>query len=200
LKIFFSLTLLIITQNHLQAQVKILNAPARKSSTVIQNTNPVTEPQVTATKPKQIMATENIKRLNTSSFSALKNDFTALRQGDYSIISLQLPGSDKVSDYYVKKWGSRFILNGDIIVADLALQSTMSYSKNDNNFLLGKHNLYRWPGGDVPVVLDKSVFETDSYNTIKSAFDFFNFNTGIVFKERTNEEDYVYITVEKNKS
>ncbi len=198
-KVFFSVVLVIIIQNHLHAQVKVINAPARKT-TISQNPNPVLQAPQTPTKQKQLVATENIKRLNTSSFSALKNDFTALRQGDYSIISLQLPGSDKVSDYYVKKWGSRLILNGDIIVADLALQSTMSYSKNDNNFLPSKHNLYRWPGGDVPVVLDESVFETDSYNTIKSAFDFFNFNTGIVFKERTNEEDYVYITVEKNKS
>ena len=105
-----------------------------------------------------------------------------------------------MSDYYVKKWGTKLILNGDIIVYDLAALSTISYSKNDNNPLFGKNNLYRWPGGDVPVVLDSSVFETGAYETIKSAFDYFNFNTGIVFKERTNEEDYVYITVKPDES
>jgi astacin (peptidase family M12A) len=90
--------------------------------------------------------------------------------------------------------GNQLILNGDIVVYDFSVQSTMSYTKDDETHTFGKDDLYRWPGATVPVVLDNSVFQSDNYIIIKSALNFFNFNTGIIFKERTNEEDYLVIT------
>ena len=153
----------------------------------------ITQRATTSVAPQAVVIKENPKRLNISS-ATLKNEFNALRQDDYSIVPLKLPGSDKVSDYYVKKSGSKLILNGDIIVGDFSVQSTMSYTKDDETHTFGKDDLYRWPNGTVPVVLENSVFSGDNYNVIKSALDYFNFNTGIIFKERTGEEDYLVIT------
>lgn len=131
-------------------------------------------------------------RLDMSS-ATLKNDFAALTNGDYSVISLVLPGSDKASDYYVKKSGSKLILNGDIVVKDFNILSTKSTTINDMTPALGVNQLYRWPNGTVPVVLDPSVFVDDKYIIIKSALDFFNFHTGIIFKERGDEDNYLVI-------
>lgn len=192
LKLFFSFGLLVMMQNILQAQVKSATAPANKSI-VTPKAIPVIPPPTAAAKQKKNTFNENIKRLNTTSATSLKNDFTALRQGDYSIISLKLPGSNKVSDYYVKKSGYKLILNGDITVSDIRNLSTKSYTKDDETHLFGKDDLYRWTNGTVPVVLDNSVFAGDSYNIIKTALDYFNFNTGIIFKERTGEEYYLVI-------
>jgi hypothetical protein len=135
----------------------------------------------------------NAKRLNPIS-ATLKNEVAQLNQGAYSVVSLKLPGSARASDYYVKRSGSQLILNGDIVVYDFSLQPTMSYTKDDESHTFGKDDLYRWPNGEVPVVLDNSVFQADNYIIVKSALDYFNFNTGIIFKERSNEEDYLVIT------
>ncbi len=148
-------------------------------------TRPVTRPVTTGNKI--------FPRLNPVS-ATLKNEVTQLKQGTYSVVSLQLPGAGKSSDYYVKKRGSTMVLNGDIVVFDYSVMSTMSYSKNDDPHTFGKDDLYRWPNGTVPVVLDNSVFQSNYYLIIKSALDFFNFNTGIVFKEHGNEEEWLTIT------
>ncbi len=135
----------------------------------------------------------DIKRLNPAA-TTFKNDIVQLNQGGYSIVQLKLPGSSKASDYYVKRLGNQLILNGDIVVYDYSVQSTMSYTKDDETHTFGKDDLYRWPNATVPVVLDNSVFQANNYIIIKSALDYFNFNTGIIFKERTDEEDYLVIT------
>lgn len=192
-KMSFLLVVLIIVQNNLSAQVKVLNAPANKNA-VTQKATPIVPPSKSAVAQKETMATGNIKRLNTSSAVALKKDFDALRQGDYTIVPLQLPGSSKVSDYYVKKSGSKLILNGDIAVRNNIVLSTMSYTKDDENHVFKKNDLYRWTNGTVPVVLNRSVFTGNNYNIIKSALNYFNFNTGIIFKERTGEQYYLVIT------
>ncbi|MBS1665436.1 MAG: hypothetical protein JST68_30620 [Bacteroidetes bacterium] len=132
-------------------------------------------------------------RLNPLS-ATLKNEVTQLRQGTYSVVSLQLPGSTKPSDYYVKRTANTLLLNGDIVVYDFTVKSIMSYSRNDDTHTFGKDDLYRWPNGTVPVQLDNSVFQSNYYLIIKSAIDFFNFNTGIVFKEHTNESEWLVIT------
>jgi hypothetical protein len=175
--------LLFVIQGGVYAQVPKKNIEV--NSRVTQSATTTITQQATA-------INENPKRLNLSS-ATLKNEFSALGQGDYSIVSLKLPGSDKVSDYYVKKSGSKLILNGDIIVGDFSIQSTMSYTKDDETHTFGKDDLYRWPNGTVPVVLENSVFDGNNYNVIKSALDYFNFNTGIIFKERGGEKDYLVI-------
>ena len=47
-------------------------------------------------------------------------------------------------------------------------------------------------------MLESSALELDNYLIIKSALDYFNFNTGIICKERTSEEDYVVIKCVKD--
>jgi len=173
-----------ITQTVLQAQIQ---PKLMKKPDFTQKTTNVT------TQKERIDTTPNFKRISFSELATAKNVFATLQQGDYSIINLTLPGNATALDYYVQKQGTKLILNGDIVVADFALMSTMSYTRNDDKPIVGKNDLYRWDGGNVPVVLDNSVFESDYYNIIKSALDFFNFNTGIVFKERTNEVNWLVI-------
>lgn len=135
----------------------------------------------------------NLKRINVTDFASAKRDFTSLRNGEYSVMKLKLPGSKEETDYYVKREGTKLILNGDIIVCDFGYSNAMSYTRDDETHTFGKDDLYRWPGGVVPVVLDNSVFTDNNYMTIKAALDYFNYNTAIIFKERTNEEEYVTI-------
>ncbi len=135
----------------------------------------------------------NPKSINLSESVSATKEFATLQQGDYSLVKLKLAGNTTESNYYVKKVGTKLILNGDIVVHDFSVTSTKSYTRDDDTHTFGKDDLYRWPGGNVPVTLDNSVFESDYYLKIRAALNFFNFNTGIVFKERTGEEDYIYI-------
>jgi hypothetical protein len=172
--------------------IAVVNLYAQKSR--IKNEQAKIFTNADTTKP----STQNLKRIHLTETALAKNDFSALRNGDYSIVKLKLPGNTAALDYFVQKWGTKLILNGDIIVQDFALFTTRSYTEDDTKPTFGKDELYRWPGGDVPVVIDNSVFEGNSYNIIKSALDFFNFNTGIVFKQRTNEDNYVTISCINN--
>lgn len=182
-KLCLTLVLLLFIKGSLLAQI---------TQKVIKKNDVITQRKSTQVSKQAVILNEDPKRLDMAS-ATLKNEFTALRDGDYSVMSLKLPGSDKFSDYYVKKSGSKLLLNGDIIVHDFNVQSTMSYTKNDETHAFGKNDLYRWPNGTVPVVLESSVFIDNNYNLIKSAMDYFNFNTGIIFKERDGEEDYLVI-------
>lgn len=199
-KVFISLIITLITGQYAShAQVRhtsiIRENTAAKSKSVVPA---VTANKLATTTPGNKFINPNIKRLNTSSAVLLKRDFNLLGNGEYSIVSMKLPGNTTKKDYYVQKWGSKLILNGDIIVRDFAVSSTKSLTIDDEHPLFGKDELYRWPGGVVPVSLDNSVFEGDNYLTIKSALDFFNFNTGIIFKEHTNEDEWLFIKVIKD--
>ncbi len=179
-----ALIILLLVNGSMQAQ----DRPKR----IFTNTDRVSQTRVNSSVQSATIVQENIKHINGPS-TTLKNEFAALQQGEYSVISLKLPGSSTESDYYVKKYGRKLYLNGDIVVYDGNLSSTMSYTRDDETHTFGKDDLYRWPGGTVPVVLENSVFEGNNYNVIKSALDYFNFNTGIIFKERGGEEDYLVI-------
>ena len=82
--------------------------------------------------PDRISADANIK----------ERILTPVKDGDYSIMPLILPGDSVEKNYYVKQYGSKVYLNGDIIVKDLSLLSTASYSRNDNKHTFGKNDLY----------------------------------------------------------
>ncbi|MEO7048810.1 MAG: M12 family metallopeptidase [Ferruginibacter sp.] len=179
--IFFSSTTMYI---HAQEKPKkVLNTTTQKinATPVIQTTE---QKKVT----EKISTTANLSQQNY----AIAND------GEYSIIPLKLPGSSTEKNYYVKKYGNKLYLNGDIIVHDFGLLSTKSYTRDDETYTFGKNDLYRWPGAVLPVVLESSVFESTNYLIIKSALDYFNFNTGIICKERTDEKDYIVIKCVKD--
>jgi len=133
------------------------------------------------------------ERKLTTSLELLKNQFNSVKDGEYSVMPLRLANNIAKKDYYVQKFGSKLYLNGDILVYDFNVLNTKSYSRDDESHTFGRDDLYRWPNGIVPVVLENSVFEGDNYLMIKAALDYFNFNTGIIFKERGNEEDYLVI-------
>ena len=65
-------------------------------------------------------------------------------QSDYTIIRTKLPMSSVEKDYYVKKIGTNYVLNGDIIVGN-AGQNLMIYQSNNHD------SGYIWPKGYVPV-------------------------------------------------
>lgn len=140
-----------------------------------------------------VQRNSSLKQEAKTSVSLENMNGSLLKEGELSLVNLRLPGNKTAKDYYVKKYGNKLYLNGDIIVHDFGLVKTFSYTKNDETHTFGKDDLYRWPGGVVPVVLESSVFTSDSYLTIKQALDYFNFNTGLIFKERGNEEDYLVI-------
>jgi hypothetical protein len=138
-----------------------------------------------------------LKKLNTS-VVLLERQFNSLKDGEYSVMPLKLASNIGVKDYYVQKFGSKLYLNGDIVVYDFSLPTIKSYTRDDEHHTFGRDDLYRWPDGVVPVVLENSVFEGANYLTIKAALDYFNFNTGIIFKERGDEEDYLVITCKRD--
>jgi hypothetical protein len=123
----------------------------------------------------------------------LSTDYKALRDGEYAVFSTRLAGNKSKKNYQVQKFGNKLYLNGDIVVYDMSVMSTRSYTKDDEEHTFGKDDLYRWPGGLLPVMLEPSVFTGNNYQTIKAALDYFNFNTGIICKERTDEGDYIVI-------
>lgn len=157
-----------------------------KRSTAIRNTTTISK--------SAALEPGTVKHLDLHESVTASKEFASLQEGAYSIVKLKLAGNPTESNYYVKKIGSKLILNGDIVVHDFNDMSTQSYTRDDDKHTFGKDDLYRWPGGNVPIVLHSSVFQGNNYIKIKAALNFFNFNTGIVFKERTDEEDYIVIT------
>lgn len=138
---------------------------------------------------------QNFRKITADQMADPKKTFSETKDGETVMINLQLPGSANPSDYYVTKWGSQLILNGDIVAFDYAGGiPTRSYSRNDDKPIFGKNDLYRWDNGVVPVELDNSVYESNYYEIIKAALDYYNTNTGIIFKQHTDEVNWLFIT------
>jgi hypothetical protein len=112
-------------------------------------------------------------------------------QSDYKVIKVKLPMSTTEKEYYVKKVGIHYVLNGDIIVGN-AGQSLMMYQSNDKDG-------YIWPKGAVPVVIDNSMREnktTDGvilYQNAMQAIKELNAKTNLRLVPHTNQKDYIRI-------
>ena len=90
----------------------------------------------------------------------------AIAQNDFIQQSFQLPFSNEIKSYYVKKQGTDYILNGDIIVGN-TLQKTMLYQTNN-------HDRYTWPKGEIAIQIDESLtkrMNRDGVNMRKQALE-----------------------------
>jgi hypothetical protein len=113
-------------------------------------------------------------------------------QNGYTVIKTKLPMSSTEKQYYVKKVGQHYVLNGDIIIGN-AGQSLMMYQSNstDGNYI--------WPKGYVPVKIDKSMQKNKSlggnvlYENALQAIKELNAKTNLRLVPYTNQKDYIRI-------
>src|SRR5687768_5264318 len=102
----------------------------------------------------------------------------------YILRKIKLPFSSQEKEYYVKKIGHYYILNGDIIVGN-DFPKTLSLVKIDED--------YRWSNGTIPVVIDKSIYDSLKASHVHAAIAEFNNKTELCLVPRTTENDYVKI-------
>ncbi|MBC7874493.1 MAG: RICIN domain-containing protein [Ferruginibacter sp.] len=113
-------------------------------------------------------------------------------QEGYTILSAKLPFSTEVMDYYVKRIGTNYILNGDIIVGS-TLQRTAIYQSNNTQ------DGYLWPRGGVPVKIDLSMYRNNNERGMDMsamalrAIDDLNSATNIRLVPYTGQKDYIRI-------
>jgi Astacin (Peptidase family M12A)/Ricin-type beta-trefoil lectin domain-like len=125
------------------------------------------------------------------SVSLLLLQLFAVAQNEFIQQSFQLPFSNEMKSYYVKKLGTDYILNGDIIAGN-TLQKTMLYQTNN-------HDRYIWPKGEIAIQIDESLTNRknrDGVNMRKQALeaiDMFNRLTNLRLVARTNQSDYITI-------
>jgi hypothetical protein len=112
----------------------------------------------------------------------------AAKSSSYLRIKAKLPFNKVSKEYYVKKVGNDFILNGDIVIGT-DLPQTLSIAKNDADA--------RWHDATLPIALDASVFTNGSMvDSIMAAVAEFNNKTKLCLVQRNTEPDYVKIVVE----
>ena len=110
----------------------------------------------------------------------------AFSQNGYIKQELKLPFSNEAKEYYVKRVGTNYILNGDIIVGS-ALQSTRIYQSNNSD------GAYIWPKGNVPVAIDLSMYTSNMQEIVLRAIDAINNNTSIQIIPYAGQKDYIRI-------
>jgi hypothetical protein len=110
-------------------------------------------------------------------------------QNEYIHQSFQLPFSKEAKMYYVKKVGTDYVLNGDIIAGN-TLQKTMLYQTNN-------HDRYIWPKGEIAIQIDESLtnrMNRDGVNMRKQALEaigIFNSLTNLRLVARTNQQHFI---------
>lgn len=116
---------------------------------------------------------------------------TAFSQNGYIKQELKLPFSNEAKEYYVKRVGTNYILNGDIIVGS-TLQSTRIYQSNNSN------GAYIWPKGNVPVAIDLSMYKSNMQEIVLRSIDAINNTTSIQIMPYTGQKDYIRIMFSKD--
>lgn len=140
-----------------------------KPTTTVPTTSPATSVPVTVTKPAPA------KNLNV-----LKKNLP----NGYSKMMLRLPFSTQEAEYIIRKDDHYYILNDDIIVGN-DFPKTMSYSTNDKD--------YKWYNAEIPIVIDKSIFDNNLQNIVINALNAMNSQLELSIIPRTNQEDYIRI-------
>lgn len=102
----------------------------------------------------------------------------------YIKMNLKLPFSNYAKDYWVQKRGHYYILNGDIIVGD-DFPRARSLGTDDRDD--------RWPNGEVPVTVDRSIYDKNMQKTVENALDTMNKYLELCFVIRTGQEDFIRI-------
>ena len=130
-------------------------------------------------------------KLVFSSLLLLLVPFSMQAQTGYVQQTFRLPFSNEAKPYFVKKIGTDYVLNGDIIAGN-TLQKTMLYQSND-------HNRYIWPKGEIAIQIDDELSKkiTDEGKNMRQqaleAIRIFNTTTNLRLVARTTQKDYIHI-------
>jgi hypothetical protein len=158
-----------------QAQ-KTLNK--RKLSSITSKTDPTSKTVQGASK------TANVSQVNQVTPVVSKSQA-------YEVMKLKLPLTSVERDYYVKKVGGLYILNGDIIVGSIG-QKLLSYRITNTD--------YRWPNASLPVIIDASIYMNGKGDELHEAIRFFNEKTKLCIVPRTTERDYIRVSFSTDRS
>ncbi|MCC7029242.1 MAG: M12 family metallopeptidase [Chitinophagaceae bacterium] len=131
------------------------------------------------------VSTQPIQKTTNTSLPA-KGKLT-LRSNGFIKMKLRLPFAAKEMEYMVRKVGHYYILNDDIIVGN-DFPKTRSYSIDNGIF-----TNYKWDNAEIPVVIDKSIFENNMQNMVVGALNEMNTQLELRIVARTTQEDYVRI-------
>lgn len=189
--IVFSIICVYVTQSQtiqkkVQSNTNVQQAvPLKKTNTIIKKidrepiTNIKVQPMVPAKKNNTVIKKTAVKP--SSGLSALNDGFIKK--------PIQLPFSSVKKEYFVKKAGNYYLLNGDIIVHqdNPYAQYTMSAVVNT------KDKDYKWPDAKIPVVIDESIFVQKMDKVVYNALNQMNKKLELQVIARTNEKDYVRI-------
>ena len=102
----------------------------------------------------------------------------------YVKMNLKLPFSNYSKDYWVQKDGHYYILNGDIIVGD-DFPRPRSLGSDDRD--------HHWPNGQIPVLIDRSIYEKNQQKIVSDALNNLNASVEVCYVLRTTQKDYVRI-------
>lgn len=107
--------------------------------------------------------------------------------GQYAKITTRLPFEQTSRTLWVQKIEDEYVYQGDIVVAQDGLRPFF-HGTNDSDD--------RWPNGDIPVIIDQSVFaEPQVLEPLYDAMNALMWQTEIRLVPRTTQRDYVRITM-----
>lgn len=110
---------------------------------------------------------------------------SAQSQDGYTVLKVQLPNDTQVKDYFVKKIGANYVLNGDIIIGS-TVQRTAIYQSNNQGAAI-------WPRGEVPVQIDLSMYTNKLAENALRAIEQLNRLTRLRLVPHTGQKDYIRI-------
>lgn len=108
----------------------------------------------------------------------------SMAQNVFTLKKITLPGATEARDIYVQRSGNYYLMNGDIIVDQV--NSSIAYQANTSGN-------YTWPKGYIPVEIEDTIFSMGFGDAVMAALDYYNKNTRLRFKPRSNEADYIFI-------
>lgn len=108
---------------------------------------------------------------------------------------LTLPFDTQEREYMVQKIDHYYVLNGDIIVGD-DLQRTRLNQRVPPAIPGIPSSIYLWPNGQMPIVIDPSVYDYDMGWSVHAAIaEFNNRVSSVCLVSRTNQADFVRIEI-----
>jgi phage gp16-like protein len=141
-----------------------------------------------------------IKNENNRPTTTVRVDPNKVSNGAVVSLPLVLPFSDRIKLYKVQKKGNNFILNGDIIVSkrSINLEGISNPFDKIGTRIVGKTDTwfegFKWKNGEIPVVIDNSIFAMGIQNTVFDALEELNNSTVLCFRpKKDNDGDYVRI-------
>lgn len=121
-----------------------------------------------------------------------------VRDEGYEQKKLTLPFDDQERSFLVKKVGAYYILNGDIVVGD-DLKRPMAYQRAIPAIPGIPSSIFLWPNGQLPIEIDRSVYEFGMDATVRQAVaEYNNKVSNLCLVSHTNEKDYVRLVIESD--